>query len=449
MKVILKFNLILDGFPCYGRLTGNGRLDAQHWLAFGITQSVYIALILICFLFRDEFPLNTRSISPFVALTIQYLNNVSYHLMNYLNYENRNYYLCFFESFTVYPMGEISFILPGILLVRYFLITRMKTHKVTQYENDKEGKKSVTLPWRFKILKFLGNSNFLILILILIWVVLQGVYLIFLAIFKFQCSKTLDQVLVVANFTIVSIVSVIYFLFCFIDIVVHIPLLLKCEFRKFINSDRFFFRVELVLSFPIYSSFVIFNFIPHSDVIHFFLSSIMRWGLNIILVFCPLAFSIYFHFTKKFKKINQSDLTKIDLVFANEEYKKCFEKFCKEEYSIENFSFREDVEKFQKITNPKLRREAAEMIYIKYLTDKSWLELNTVEVKKRKLEDKLAENEITKDMFQDILRDANTNLFDTFSRWMSTPEFQLIKQNQLIVSNVLVEDEKVRNTEIL
>jgi hypothetical protein len=399
-------------------------------------------LILICFLYRNEFPLNTRSISPFVALSIQYFNNISYHLQNYLNYENRNYYLCYFEVFTIYPLGEISFILPGVLLVRYFLITRMKTQKLTQYQNDKEGKTSLSLPWRFKILKFLGNSNVLILLLGLNWFVLQGVYLIILISFKFQCSKSLDQLIIVINFTIVSIVSAIYFLFCFTDMLVHLPFLFKCQFRKFITSDRFFFRVELVLSFPIYLSFVIFNFIPHSDVIHFFVSSIMRWGLNIILVFNPLLFSIYFHLTKKNKKIDQSDHSKIDLVFANEELKICMENFCKEEYSIENFSFRIDVEKFQKINNSKLKREAAEMIYLKYLTERSLLELNTIDEKKKKLEEKLAVNEITSDMFQDILRDANTNLIDTYSRFVSTSEFQLINQNQMIISNVLVEDEK-------
>jgi hypothetical protein len=363
--------------------------------------------------------------------------------MNYLNYENRNYYLCYFEVFTIYPMGEISFVLPLILFSRYFLITRMKTQKVIQYQNEKEGKKSVTLPWRFKILKILGNSTILTILLILIWMVLQGIFLFLLAIFQFKCSRNLDQVLIITNFTITSIVSIIYFLFGVIDNAIHSPLLFKCQFRKFMASDRFFFRIELILSTPVYFLFIVFNFIPHSDVVHFFLSSILRWGVNIILIFCPLSFSIYFHFKNKYTTID-NDYTKIDVIFDDEDYKNSFEKFCKEEYSIENFSFREDVEKFEKIKNPKLRRETAEMIFHKYLTEDSLLELNTSGLKKIKIEEMLKKNEIESDLFLDCLRDANTNLMDTYSRWSVTTEFHLIKQNRLLINSVLTEEEKIK-----
>jgi hypothetical protein len=366
--------------------------------------------------------------------------------MNYLNYENRNYYLCFFEVFTIYPLGEISFILPGILVARYFLITRLKTQRVSGYHRQKyEGDTSVSLPWRYKFLKVLGTRRVLIILLISIWLVLQGVFLLYLIIFQFKCSKNLDQLLIYTNFSLVTLFSVIFFLFCIIDIVIISPLLLKCQFRKFIASDRFFFRNELLSILPIYLIFFLFNVVPHSDVFHFFFSSLIRWGLGIILVFSPLSFSIFFYFKNKYIKIDQSDYTKLDFIFDNEEYKKSFEKFCEEEFSIENFSFREDVKKFEKITNNKLRKETAELIFNKYLTEDSMLELNTNEDKKRKLQEKLDSNEITSLMFDAILGDSNINLIDTFSRWTSTPEFQLMKQNHLILTKVLKENGNVKN----
>eukprot|EP01080_Neovahlkampfia_damariscottae_P010845 gene10845-3465_t len=442
----LKFRVLNDdGFPCFGRVLGNGRLDTQNWISLTITQIFYIILLFLSFYYRNDYPMNTRSIAPFVVLIFQLCNNFLYHSMTYLDYEQRNYNLCFFEVFGIYPLEEVTFFLPPILLFRYFLITKAKYQKVIQYQMDKRGEVKVSLPIRFKLLKILGDTKTLIVFLIFMSITYQIIYFVTLAGFQFKCSNLQDTTIIAIHFSIITISISFYILYSIIDAVVHINLLFKCQILKFIQTDRFFSRIELLFAFPAYIVFLIFNFVPHSDIIHFILSSLLRYILVFLVVILSLTITIILSFKKIFLK-KEMEYHQLDAIFENDEYKESFEKFCVEEYSIENFSFRVDVMKYKKI-NQKSKREMAIEIIEKYLTSESLLELNTSTIKIDRIKNIIDSGTLLKDdLFDSVLNDANINLFDTYSRWISTKEFQLIKQKGIIIGSVLTELPKRQKT---
>jgi len=176
----------------------------------------------------------------------------------------------------------------------------------------------------------------------------------------------------------------------------------------------------------------------------------LRYILITLLVISPLSITIFFFLKNKFFKKKTEEYKKLDIIFDNEEYKLSFEKFCEEEYSIENFSFRVDVLKFKKLLNQKSKKEFAQEIFKKYLTEESLLELNTNSIKKEIVKNEIESNlNLKSDLFDSILVDANINLSDTYSRWITTEDFQIIKQQRVIVDSVLVEFPKRYKTLIV
>jgi hypothetical protein len=197
------------------------------------------------------------------------------------------------------------------------------------------------------------------------------------------------------------------------------------------KSDYFKFRVELLGTFAIFGVFVYFALIPHPDNLHFVASAILCWGALYQVVLSPLTTTIIYSILKYFKK--KVDLPLMKSIFFNDDFRESFEKYCKEEYSIENFSFQVDVIKYENIINKKARNEMATKIYEKYLTDDALLEINTSGTKRKKVFQKIEMNEVDSNLFGDILKDVHLNLSDTYSRWINTSEYQLIIQKSQFV----------------
>eukprot|EP01080_Neovahlkampfia_damariscottae_P011517 gene11517-4681_t len=441
-----KFKILTDEQSnCFGRVIGNGRIDAQNNYTFVTTMIIYVILFALLMYFRNINPLKSRNIGPATMVFIQYINMCGYYLQTYWNYEERNYYLCYIEAYLIYPMTQISFIIPAILLLRFLAIIRIRYQKILQYHEDE---KQYKLPFHLILLKQLGTPWILIWFPVAIYIISTTFLTIVLASNNFKCSKIQDTIFVYWHGFFASILAFFYFFLTFYDYAyntVTYLILKKCQFRDFVRSDQFYFRFETIFGFGLYFIFMIFVFTDHPDLIHFSLVALMNWYVLFVIVGIPLVVSMFRYFIKRVK--NKKKMTKenarivIRELFKDSELIIIFRKFAEKEYSIENVLFRDDYSAYQKIKNEEMLRVKAEEILEKFFFSTSSYELNVRGKGIKRIQERLTANDDLPTLFDEVMNEVELNLADTYSRFIMSQAYIVLTQSRAVKNQILVDQQ--------
>lgn len=149
----------------------------------------------------------------------------------------------------------------------------------------------------------------------------------------------------------------------------------------------------------------------------------------------PLMITIIKFLVSLFRKEKESSLFYEFL--ENDQKKKIFRHFCKHEWSYENFSSYEEIQKYKNIKDEENRKKIAVQIYELYFNGKnSELEVNIPISKSNDIKEKMKNNQFKEDLFDQALISVFENLTDTYSRFMLTPLFERVMEKEILLKVV-------------
>jgi hypothetical protein len=130
---------------------------------------------------------------------------------------------------------------------------------------------------------------------------------------------------------------------------------------------------------------------------------------------------------------DQATMSRTDVmlrVLNNAKGKETFEAYCNSELSIENFKVYFDLKAYQEISERDKKEYMCRVIYYKYVQPNAFMEVNmpnTTRVKIKSAFDNLA-NENLDTIYDELLREALSNLTDTFGRFQVTEMYRKLKR---------------------
>jgi hypothetical protein len=401
-------------------------LETLHFVPAIIVFLFYTGCFFLMVLFRNDRPLKSRKIAPFIGVLAILIIHVTGFVSNLLTYEDKLKNICILRGVIIFPLLNLATVAPFLNILQLFVIGRIK--RINQKFYDINGD-TVTLSWRFKILLHLSsNYTFLtldFLFLFFTWVFSFGIY----ALYKFDCTRTWD--LALGRFTSISgvVINVLIIMFCLLDFLLSWRLILKCKLKQLcIERDPNLLRFEayFVPAYLIYSSlaysgatssfFGAFLITAH-NFFTFLISGGFALGLTILFKIFPKCFSK----PKKEEKVGYM------LALTDENIKPKFLKFSIKELNQENIYIKLDIitykEKYQ-FSRLEKRKKFAMSIFEKYLNGKlSSMELNLDDFSRDKLKHKMDLEKYDEYLFDEIETVVNGNLLDMFNRFKLTDDF--------------------------
>eukprot|EP01080_Neovahlkampfia_damariscottae_P010099 gene10099-2519_t len=112
---------------------GSVRVDSSNFIFFISTLIFYIIILFLLILFRNEEPLRSRSLGPFIGLICQFICLIGNHLITNTTLEFKNQYGCYVFIFCSLMMMELSFLIPCLIYFRSFLINNINEYKEEFY----------------------------------------------------------------------------------------------------------------------------------------------------------------------------------------------------------------------------------------------------------------------------------------------------------------------------
>ena len=444
---------------------GSVRIDSSNFILFISTLIFYIAILVLLFLFRNEEPLRSRSLGPFIGLLCQFVSLIGNRLITNETLEFKNQYGCYVFIFCSLMMMELSYIIPYLIYFRSFLINNINEYKEEFYvhsapsnknkikntikiissgilneedEDDdtedeeeikieKEEEKNIHLNWKYYILSKLISPFFIFIVIFIYFIFIFFLkFLIFLP-NNFKCNGDVMKTFTYEHLIIALIISFLTILLQVYDLFLNRNLILRCKLKQyFFINDQHYFRIDIfnsILSSLFYISFSILVSIYLLDFGKFLTSIIMTFVFTYIL-FSQVLFTLLITVYKKIKNLISKNKKKdeIDLIFQDEEIFDLFLKHTKDELSTENIYSKLDIKKYKK-SNKKKKEKIAIAFQKKFLKN-SCLTLNVSNQIQLETSNKIDFGEFTNDLFDQIESEVDNNLQDTITRFSNSSRYQ-------------------------
>eukprot|EP01080_Neovahlkampfia_damariscottae_P004238 gene4238-7575_t len=437
------------------------RWSTFHWSLYAIEMSFYVIILIICtilYIFKFQ-PLYSRGLTPIIGSISQIFLLLSQIHFFALNVEGISNNFCLFDMFFYYPGVQMSLILIPIHLIRYIAIINLARSKKTLYITKNNGKKEVGT-FLIKMLKIIQNPfiNLFIVLLYLFFYLSIEVIIYFVpnaigkggycveAAFYNSLFSTIFVCIWIGLWVIGLCLDTFLYYFNFIKFKSKGC---NCTFKLrdcnpysfFVKKDPFTYRIELYILGPIlvcaflfYILFALLGFDQQYRLIFIIFSSLFNHLVFIYQVLFVLILTII-QIIRQLICRSQQPKEEIDRILFDRENGgfEMFSNFAQDEYSIENVSCWEDIQKYKKSAKEKDQqkmREIATEMYSKYLNGaESPFEVNVSSKCRKNVKEKLKEeNDLEDNLFDETLAGVKLNLSDTYSRIHVTTEFALYSQ---------------------
>ena len=395
----------------------------------------YFFSFLFTILFSKLQPLKSRGIIPILASFTFFIR--SFSLM--IPFFPLNFYPigCYFDLLLVLPFWNSIFVLVVISFFRYIIISNLNLRKNLIYRiKKKKNKKKLKMNLFFIFLKYITHPIITFLIwssVIILFQILNGIFILTL-----NCESGLANQ-VYGYISIPFFTGIIFFsiLLGLLDVILNLKRIFFDKlnwFKVIFKEDHFYFKFEFYIlmilgSGSIYLISLILSFSGFFDYRFDLIRLLSNFFTNVIIFIGTIGFTLFltiFFFLKNLiKKIltlkDEPMKTKFEIWLQNSDFNEIFYQFCLSELSPENFICFEDIIEFKK--NPTLEK-AQEMYNLYFNSLHSELEVNLSQNDLNPLKKKIEIGiEIDKTLFDLIEPQITSNLKDTYSRFIITPEY--------------------------
>eukprot|EP01080_Neovahlkampfia_damariscottae_P012003 gene12003-5403_t len=478
---ILKVNLLEDTPTC--TVFEPAIVEA---LDIGVSIPIlifYVFLFFLCLAFGNQQPLKSRGFTPYMILLAFYSVVTSQLFFFGTTVEWRNYYFCYVSLILDNASLQISNFLMFFNFLRFVFITYLNNKKESLFSEKDQTSNDLMLLDRNESINSgggggggdiggsigIGSSGSIVDNRIEGFINEKK---------KFNLNSIFGIILRILNFTTSSFISVIFIILCLftfyliillaaipsyltnqgkctiIQRSISVPILvafglfaliltiltqiidlilnfeqLKNPYKFFFINDPFYFRLES-LSVTLLLIFIIFTNIITSFVtwrwLTILLNSISLYWVVFIQCFFVLSITIFKSISKWFNCLNKySNTCSVDMhtCLTNSYLKSHFKTFCKQEWSIENLLLWQKIEKYKIISNYKKRKELSEEIFNTFLDSGSFLEVNITRSIANSFKYSIDNDTLNDDSLQNVQLTIETNLSDTYSRFIHTKEF--------------------------
>lgn len=414
---------------------------------FGVVQFslflvFYAFIFVILLIIRKKQPLASRGLTPILACIIQFLLTFS-GITQFVFTLQLNKVNCYISRLIIGPLIISVIYLAIFNFFRYIMIINLNNRKALYIQNKENNGNQRTYLSRaiLIILKVVRHWGFHIIIFVVFYIFISGIFIIVSASSEFNCQLTGDNIVTrnqaSATDTVFAVILIILFIIgiiiALIDIFSNIIFIIKEDALKLWNDDIYYFRLEILIlglciTFPYFIIiFILKQTIYGEDELYYgwnyydysILNSISYHLLFIMQVLFVLTITIVkWVFSLCRKKTNDSAMVNL---LKDQELLTLFQKFIRNEFSEENLICFKEIQKFKLETDTEKRKNLAnEMVKTYFNGADSSLEINVDWNYCNQIKKKLNDTEISNDIFEDVERVVKTNLYDSFSRFSST-----------------------------
>jgi hypothetical protein len=262
-------------------------------------------------------------------------------------------------------------------------------------------------------------------------------------------------------------IAISFFVANFILILVDIILFVKesgLDVKKyFITDDPFSFRIEQAIGVMFtFCSVLVSWFAPVILMVAEFVPALTEINgtrgiiVSLVVVFMAIFFQIFIMFVlisvglvssivSFIKRKREPEIfdNEFDAFINTKKGREIFKKFAKQEWSLENILFYEQIDKYKKIKVSKVSKKRANEILVNFIEVGSVLEVNLAADVRKSTKNKILNfsKDDFKDIFDDAIKETKRNMRDTFARIRKTEEFQNWKN----FSKVVIETDAIKN----
>jgi hypothetical protein len=445
---------------CDKHLSLTSRLFARHWLGYAIDTLLSVILCLFYVYFRNDQPLKSKFISPFLGVLYSNLNFFSYLLLGTMNYEEQSKSLCKITGFISYPLVQLSVILPALIMIRYsillqvhlrkkYFIKKLKKLKKQNIENDKPNifpklQKILTKVDQIveKIRKYftIQQSQLLLIFgpIILFSLFEIGIFSIF-ASSNFVCGPYTKLYMRYLHIIGLGLGFFAFSFFFVLDFLLNLRNLLKCNLKKYIfEDDPFLFRLDFVIILLNAPVLILWAFVPLPNLIYALFSDILFYSGVFVTGGLSLMITILRKIFLSFKSRNSIpfQLT-MQNILEDEDLREKFIDFTEFEWSTENIYFKMDIVKYNKLTDFNLKKKNALQMQENYLKSTSPLEVNLSGPSLNHTLKQIKDQNFDNELFISAEKEVNANLFDTLGRFIHSSYYQeYLSRNENIISTL-------------
>eukprot|EP01080_Neovahlkampfia_damariscottae_P004237 gene4237-7574_t len=436
---------------CY--IPGIRRWSSFHVSIFIIELSFYFLVFLLCiviYLFKLQ-PFYSRGLSPILGTMAQFFAVFEQLYVFTLNVEDISKYYCLFTSLFHFVGSQMALILIPLYLLRYIGILFFSKLKMVYYENiQNQNKSKPKSKFIVLIFKLIQNPIFNLLFIFCFWLFLNILY-ITIYLISISNGDITNGCLNVSNIMgyitigLTVIIILIWISIYLLDLILIVPEIISFKpfkfkflnlFHIFWKKDPLSFRIEnligsiLIFIYLIVS--IIFTFVDiESNRIAFVLINSFQFHLLFIY---QVVFVLVITLSQLLRKLictRKQKKDEIDIILLDEEVGyPLFLNYSIDEFSSENVLIYKHIKKYEKTKDFDERKQIAQDIVQTYLGFSSPLEVNVNGKTRNLVKARFEEGKFENDMFDECLLQIRYNLFDTYSRFQSSPDFVFYSNQQ-------------------
>ena len=419
------------------------RYEYFHWAPFVLMAIFYIICFFLCCFLTKQQPMKSRGLTPHIICVLMFLDIFLSMLPQFVFTIEQNAKLSCYYAQIVGNGIRLTYV--GVYLVHYIrfvTLTQLNERKEMFYKDIyQKASTSMKIPFGFRLLKFFGKWYAQLMIAALLFIF----NIVWVVLFSATHLCTNDLVASIGNGVIFGIYILGFVLAFLYDLILAIPICCKKCNPKGIwdvvwKSDRLWFKFEfyfiaILFGIPAAVVQIVLGFAVTEPISLAVLTSIVIHVIFILGCGFVLLITILLLLRKWFCSPRKEASTDVMRKFIADDYgMTLFEDFSRGEFSIENVYAYKDVLSFQK--NPTIA--AAESVFRRFLNgDASELELNVSQQTGRKLRATIDSGHVEERSLNEVLDGCVTNMADTFSRFILTPEYQgYIKMDHFIKQGI-------------
>lgn len=406
-----------------------GRIGAYHFGIYIPLMIFYLIIFILMVWFRDYEPLKSRGMSPYIALfcisidlTLEFINITGF------TYEELYSFECFTTGYILYLLSILMCVIPIQYFLRYISLVNINIQKNEIIKGNSDEK----LPFWVFILKYMNHGAVTGVFYLTFIVFYYTIAIITFSSYNWKCGSGVSQTMRYIEYTLLIIVLITTLLSQIFDTIMNFKLLIYCKFRKFfIDYDHYYYRLEKMTVFfaLIFGTLWVFAPVP----------SLIKILFNELLFFVAIfLFCVFIVFTTIIKYIQEKCVKRdqdgfLERIWNDDEALALFQEYCQNEFSLENFYFKSQVNKYKLLNTEEARKKMANEMYAIFLTNSSNFEINCRQENIKKIKEKMILEKFPENLFESIENEVNVNLNDTLFRFVNTNKFYSLKKKQSLL----------------
>jgi hypothetical protein len=449
------------------------RLLTRNWVTYSIGILFYVSIGVLFFWFRDQQPLKSRFVTPFVSFVIGGIALFTDFWQSRYLYEEYAKRSCVIIAYFGYTILQLLIVFPTLVMIRYTVLLRLYTIKkdfIQRKENLKKNvsskinskRKSIDISSgnvvstseddgsqrsqsafvssfrrRLRQILLVIQSPYILIIFPVLWSATFATFVtVVLSANRFICDPTTIQIIRVVHIGGVATMAIIFSIFFVIDFIINIPNFVKCRWRKYIyQEDPFHFRSDYLVLIMFVPCVIFWALVPMPNLFYQIVNEILFFSgfcINgVMALFITMIKRAIFKIKSRGVKKKNLKLT-LNKILQNENLLESFIEFCELEWSSENIYYKMDTEEYKKKNDLKSRRNLALQIRNNYLIrNVSPLEVNATGKNVNPVLKKIEEQDFTSNLFEKLDEEVEVNLCDTLSRFIISVQYnEYIRDNE-------------------